>query len=232
MDPSNPTVGSPTSQTYEHRPFHEQGSATATAAVKALAQLSPSSSHNASFDPYEVNSGETLHLLDAFFSFQKWSGLLLFPKGAFIGWVRGCRHKQEDELMLLNAVLALGSSFSAVPFGSSFAKLCAEHASRTHCRLVGKFTLTLVQTRLILSWYHLLQGDNGIALDVAGSARHAASALNLHTEQGCSIERLRAGRERQHDFGFSALQIVECKRRTLWAVFCYGVRLLVNVMVL
>lgn len=175
-------------------------------------------------DPFRIEPEASLRFLELFFTQSAREVRILFPKRAFIHWAIECKEKCQRECMVLYSILALGSLFSKEEY-ISFGKLCGDRASQAVTSLFGRFSVALVQARLILSVYNQLKGKDNMAWDLSGSALRAASAMKLNTEEGCG------GGIHEYSrpyYSFSCEQLRECRRRTFWTVFLQDVRKLPN----
>ena len=170
-------------------------------------------------DPFEVDPEGTALFLDLFFAQSAREAHLLFPRHAFTRWAKTCDSKCQRECMVLYAVLAIGSVFSNEY--SSFARLCVERATHAATNLYGRFSMALVQTRLLLASYNHLKGKDGLAWDFNGSALRAIGAMRLNTEEGCGEDLDEYAR---CYFSFTKEQLRECRRRTFWTAFLMDVR--------
>ena len=170
-------------------------------------------------DPYLYDPEATMRFVELFFAQSAREVSIMFPRGAFTRWVRQCRDKCQRECMVLYAVLALGSIFAENEF-SSFAKICADRASQAVSMLDGKFSLAIVQARLLVAGYNHLIGRDSTGWDLSGSALRIISAMRLNGEEGCG-ENLDEFARRY--FSFSEEQLKECRRRTFWTAFLVDV---------
>jgi len=109
----------------------------------------------------------------------------------------------------------MGSIFAENEF-SSFAKICAERASQAVSMIDGKFSLAIVQARLLVAGYNHLVGRDSTGWDLSGSALRIISAMRLNTEEGCGEDLDEFNRRY---FSFSPEQLKECRRRTFWTAF-------------
>lgn len=172
-------------------------------------------------DPYRLEPDGTMLLLDLFFTQSAREARILFPRHAFMTWVRTCDVKCQRECMVLYAVLAVGSAFSNNEY-SSFARLCVDRATAAAANQYGRFSLALVHARLLLAVHAHLKGKEGLAWDYNGSALRAIGAMKLNTEEGCSEDLDEYARPY---YSLTHEQLRECRRRTFWAAFLMDVRL-------
>lgn len=170
-------------------------------------------------DPYLYDPEATMRFLELFFAQSAREVSIMFPRNAFTRWVRLCREKCQRECMVLYAVLALGSVFAENEF-SSFAKTCADRAGQAVSRIDGKFSLALVQARLLVAGYNHLIGKDSTGWDLSGSALRVISAMRLNSEEGCGED---LDEYTRRYYGFSREQLKECRRRTFWTAFLVDV---------
>lgn len=165
-------------------------------------------------DPYETDPRLTMHLLDLYFLHAGRATYGMFPRRPFIAWAESSREKNQDHLMLLYTILAMGSLFSTDPDKRSLGRRFAAVASYAAEKRFGKFTLQLCQSRLLLALYLFARGKSQEAWDFCGAGLRAISALKLNTEEG--IKEL-AESTPGLDFGFDRWTYEECCRRTFWS---------------
>ncbi|KAL6706238.1 hypothetical protein ACN47E_005973 [Coniothyrium glycines] len=165
-------------------------------------------------DPFETDPGLTLCLLDLYFLHAGRVTYGLFPRGPFIKWVQSRHDKDQDSLMLLYSVLALGSLFSSDPDKRTLGKRFAAVASYAAEKRFGKFSLQLCQTRLMLALYLFARGRSQEAWDFCGAGLRAISALRINTEEG--VQEL-AESVAHLKYGFDHWTFEECCRRTFWS---------------
>ena len=173
-------------------------------------------------DPYDTHSNATLRLMEAFFSQYLSMTNRIFPRSALERWVRQCRTKTEDELMLLHSLLALGSAF--VRNADDFGSICAERAGHAVAAKFGKFSLPLMQSRLLLATFHHAQGREALTWEYGGAMLRALNSENLNTEEGCAAPSAQSSRS---FLDLNDEQLRECKRRTFWAAFVWDVSYIV-----
>jgi hypothetical protein len=167
----------------------------------------------------------TIRLLDLYFSTVNNSIYCIFPRNSFMRWLTTSSEKSSDNRMVLYAMLALGSIFAGQAYagaGKGFSELAVQGVAST----LGRFSLGVAQTRLLLGLYKFAEGNEGAAWDYYGLAIRTISALRYNDEETCVT-----GRDQQNqilDYGLTIEQLVECRRRTFWAVFlmdrCNGFR--------
>jgi hypothetical protein len=175
-------------------------------------------------DPYLNNPDATMHFLEAFFAQPAYEVSILFPRCAFTRWVRQCREKRRRECIVLYAVLALGSIYAGNVF-SPFAKLCAERATQAVSFVDGKFSIAVIQARLLLAAYNHLIGKDTSGWDLSGSATEMIRAMRLNSEEGCEED---LNEHTRRYYNFSREQLKECRRRIFWTAFLVEVSSLEN----
>lgn len=170
-------------------------------------------------DPYAVDPKHTLSLLELYFEHIGSATYCMFPKKQFLEWVQNCSTKSQDDRMLLYSVLAMGSTFAIDPMLRSLGRHLAEIASHACEKKVGKFSLQLCQSRLMIGLFNWASGKaaESIAWDISGSAFRSISALGLNTEKGVS------NLDEGMTYGFDRPTLEECRRRTFWSGFLMDV---------
>ncbi|KAF2220607.1 hypothetical protein BDZ85DRAFT_28902 [Elsinoe ampelina] len=161
-------------------------------------------------DPYEANKEDTIRLVAAFFAQSINSCNILFPKQTFRNWLTTNTRKSSDERMVLLSMLALGGAISKDK--STFAQTCAEKASLGVATRLGKFSLALAQSRMLLCIYHYAKGRDTLASEFYAGAMHTLKVTGMNTEEGCV-----ATDSETAIFGMNRDQLTECKRRTFWS---------------
>ncbi|KAI9890326.1 MAG: hypothetical protein M1814_004236 [Vezdaea aestivalis] len=163
-------------------------------------------------DPYERDPKLVLELMELYLNHVNSALPCFFPQGPLISWIKNTRGKIEASLMLVYAILAVACQFrSDGAIGHHFANIAKYAESRQR----GRFSLQLVQTRLLLLAYHFSTGDMNQATEYCGQATTAAFSLELNLEP-----------KEQPSFSepgyldLSASAYLECRRRTFWSVYC------------
>lgn len=167
-------------------------------------------------DPFESDPRLTMHLLDLYFLHAGRATYGMFPRRPFLAWVDSNRDKNQNSLMLLYSILAMGSLYSSDPDKRALGKRFACVASYAAEKSFGRFSLQLCQTRLLLALYSFARGKSQEALDFCGAGLRAISALKLNTEEG--VKEL-TEQTRDPVFDFDRLTFEECCRRTFWSGF-------------
>lgn len=167
-------------------------------------------------DPYDVDSDLAMHFMTCYFDFVNSATYAMFPREAFFKWFAECRTKTFDDRMLLYAMLALGTIYSPRPDRRETAKKLNIVARRAIEKSIGRFTLQLVQTRIIVALYHFAIGDNERAWDFWGAGFRAATSIDL-----CREPKLEG--KRRGVYGFEDELLKECYRRTMWSAYLIDV---------
>jgi hypothetical protein len=168
-------------------------------------------------DPFEALPDMTEHYLDHYFTNINMTSYCMFPRNRFLEWVRTDRNKTQAEKMLLYAMLASGSIFSSkiAKVRNSDRKFFEEIARGAMGKSVGRFSLPMVQTRLILALLHHALGNAFRAWDYCGMAIRAACGMKLNVEKGLQD----IAEDERTDFGFDRPTLIECRRRTFWSAY-------------
>jgi hypothetical protein len=191
-------------QPSQDRPLQEQGLTVAVMGHQLL---------KSSDDPYEADPVTTIHLLNLYFSTVNNDIYCIFPRNTFMRWLTTSREKSIDTKMVLYAMLALGSLFAGQEYagvGKRFSELAIEGS----WSLLGRFSLGVAQTRLLLGLYSFATGNESAAWDYCGFAVRAIIAMRYNDEGAWVIRR----DQRDHilEYGLTRQQLVECRRRTFW----------------
>jgi hypothetical protein len=152
-------------------------------------------------------------LLEVFFTHVPETASSMFPRAAFRSWFVSTGPKSSDDLMLMYTILALGTIFSPKPDHKT---LGAQYVSiaRFACEN-QRFSIQLVQSRLLLSLYYFSTNNPNDAWDFCGAAVRAASGLRLNVE----IEKSEDNYLQKFPYGLNRYGYAECRRRTFWS--CY-----------
>lgn len=171
-------------------------------------------------DPFDTDPRLTKHLLELYFLHAGRATYGMFPRRPFLTWVETNREKDQDHLMLIYSVLALGSVFSTDAEHRGAGKWYASVAAYAMEKRFGRFTLQLCQSRLMLGLYHFARGKSQEAWDYCGAGLRALSALKLNSESG--IQDL-PETVADMPYGFDRSTLEECCRRTFWSGFLMDV---------
>lgn len=164
-------------------------------------------------DPYVVNAGRTSELLSNFFKHIPDSVSCMVPESAFKAWALSTCQKSLNDLMLVYAILASGSSFSHKPeikaLGSQYAAI-----SRHACDL-RRYSIQLVQARMVLAVYYYAQNKPHDSWDFCGEGMRTAGLLKLNVEMDKTDDALLT----TYPYGLNRAGYAECRRRTFWSCF-------------
>jgi hypothetical protein len=164
-------------------------------------------------NPYKVNAGRTNELLSNFFKHIPDSVSCMLPESAFKAWALSTSEKSLDDLMLIYATLAAGSSFSHKPENKALGLQYAA-ISRNACDM-RRYSLQLVQTRLILAVYYYSQDKPHDSWDFCGEGVRTAIFLKLNVEMDKTEDALLT----TYPYGLNRHGFAECRRRTFWSCF-------------
>jgi hypothetical protein len=172
---------------------------------------------NWDLDPFETMPGMTEHYLHHYFANINMTSYSLFPRERFLQWVRTDREKTQAEKMLLYAMLAHGTIFSSkiAKVRNADRKVFEKIARGAMGESVGRLSLPMVQTRLILSLLHYAIGNGFRAWDYCGMAIRAACGMKLNMEKGLQ----QTTDDERPAFGFDETILIECRRRTFWSTY-------------
>ena len=159
----------------------------------------------------------TEHYLHHYFIHINATSYCIFPREKFLEWVRTDREKTQAEKMLIYAMLAHGTIFSSrsAEARDSDRKFFEKIARGAMGKSVGRFSLPMIQTRLILGLLNYALGNGFRAWDYCGMAIRAACAMKLNVEKG--VQDVKEGE--RADFGFDKATMIECRRRTFWSAY-------------
>lgn len=170
-------------------------------------------------DPYEVDPEITLHYIDTYFIHINAATYRLFPRKLFTRWIKTEKAKSPDDLMIVYTILAMGSVFSSRAErkheGSLFSKIARYAVEKNH----GNFSIQLIQSRLLLAFYHFALGETHKAWDFGGMGFRVASGLKLNLEEGVTD----IGDDDVMEYGLNRHALAECRRRTFWSAYMMDV---------
>ncbi|KAI9841136.1 MAG: hypothetical protein M1837_000980 [Sclerophora amabilis] len=164
-------------------------------------------------DPYDTDPGLVTDLFELYFEHINAAIYNIFPRQPFMRWLKTCKHKSQNDLMLVYTMLTVASNFSAVgerkTISREFARISRYAIDKHH----DDFTLQLVQSRLLLALHYFASDRVTEAWDCSGAAFRAGSWLKLNLED-----------PHQHslganDYGLNFSGYAECRRRTFWAAY-------------
>ncbi|TVY15160.1 putative transcriptional regulatory protein [Lachnellula arida] len=164
-------------------------------------------------NPFATNPEIVRDIIDLLFKSGPETAAAMFPQQAFKAWFLSARVQSLDDLMLIYSALALGSIFSVKQehkaLGTRYASI-----SRYACDN-RRFSIQLVQSRLLLSLYYFSINNTNDAWDFCGAAMRAACGLRLNVE----IEKSDDASLQRFPYGLNRHGYAECRRRTFWS--CY-----------
>jgi hypothetical protein len=172
-------------------------------------------------DPYPI-SPLTMEYLDLYFAYINQATYTMLPKAPFLKWVRHCHEKTLDDKMILYTLMGMGCRFSARKESVAHGKRFLQIARDAEQNSFGKFTLQLVQARLLLALLNFSLGNPSEAWDYCGTAVRAACALNYNSEEGVTSQSQLLDLE----YGLNGRTLAECRRRTFWSAYVMDVSIL------
>lgn len=170
-------------------------------------------------DPIEVDPEATVHYVERYFACINDGLFQLLPRKPFLLWLKSCRTKSLDDKMLLYSVLALGSIFSDRPERIVAGKRFFTTAKYAVDKSQHRLTLQLAQSRIILSLWYSAIGALTNAWDFIGAAARAVCGLRYNVEPDGPV----IGANQVCEYGLHPQALIECHRRTFWAVFILDV---------
>lgn len=166
-------------------------------------------------DPYDVDPEITMHYIDTYFIHINAATYRIFPCKLFKRWIKTEKAKSPDDLMIVYTILAMGSVFSSRAErkheGSLFSKIARYAVEKNH----GNFSIQLIQSRLLLAFYHFALGETHKAWDFGGMGFRVASGLRLNLEEGVTD----IGDDDVMEYGLNRHALAECRRRTFWSAY-------------
>jgi hypothetical protein len=169
-------------------------------------------------DPFLAYPKLTVYYAQLYFANFNAGRYNVFPERPFMRWLTMAKNKSPKELMVLFAIMAVGSVYSnkqcAREDGSVFMGLVMDEINRTY----GIFNPQSVQSRLLLSYYCLCVGKYSVAWALSGSAFRVAIGMKMHLEPEEDSAECN-----DNAYGFSNVMAAECHRRTFWQAFLFDV---------
>ena len=166
-------------------------------------------------NPYNIDQQATKHYVEMFLIHGDAATQWLFPRKAIIRWLEGSPEGSRDDLMLIYAILALGTVFSIRQNHKSDGELFADTARYAIDKNQSRYSLQLVQSRLLLGLYYFATGDSQSGWDFSGQGFRAALGLKLNVEEHCQD----ISHEEDDLLGLRRHALVECRRRTYWLAY-------------
>ena len=168
-------------------------------------------------DPFSVDPGLTLHLLNVYFAHVNNATYCLYPRSHFLHWAQHSSDKCQNERMMLYGMLAAATIFADDNDLSRLGKQFANIAKDAVATQTGKYNVASTHTHILLSLYHFAKGLHDMATTHFGVALHSVQHQNFNTEQGCRDDSSSMLNPRI-EFALSRKQLAECKRRTFWSM--------------
>lgn len=173
-------------------------------------------------NPYLVDPDVTMHYMETYFSHINAATYRIFPRKHFLHWVKSETVKSSNDLMLIYTMLTMGTVFSSRSErnheGPTFSKIAVYAVGKNH----GNYSLQLVQSRLLLAFYHFSIGDTAKAWDYGGMGFRVASGLKLNLEEGVTD----ITEDEMIEYGMNRHALAECRRRTFWSAYMMDVSVL------
>jgi Fungal specific transcription factor domain len=166
-------------------------------------------------DPFEFDENMTEYYLHHYFTKINYTTYCMFPKTAFMKWVRTCREKSSWDKMLVYAMMAHGTIFATNARKHVDGEIFSRIAHRAIGESSGEFKLQVVQTRLILALYDFSRGSTAKAWDFTGSAVRSACGMKLNIEEGV----IDIKDDETLVYGLDKPTLIECRRRTFWSAY-------------
>lgn len=165
-------------------------------------------------NPLDVDTGLVLDLMNMYFKYFNSSSYSIFPRQPFMTWLVSKNKKSLDDLMLVYAMLAIATRFASLPNSSSVGAEFESIARNAVDSNQGKFTMQLIQARILLGLYASAADNAHGAWDYIGAAIHAAMGVRLFLEEGRSD----LGDD-YVEFGLNKSAMDEVCRRTFWTLY-------------
>ena len=176
-------------------------------------------SHGRRNNPLDVDAEVAQDFLEAFLDHINDKMYQMFPRRPLQMWARESGHRTCQDLMAINAMLAVGSVFSSRSDKSIQGALFCKAAKAAMEECHGDFCLQLVHSRLLLSLYCLALGQRQRSWDYGGMAIRAALGLRYNMESQCQ----NIGNDEESAYGLNRFALAECKRRAFWSVYLIDV---------
>lgn len=164
-------------------------------------------------DPYAVDPELTVHLVEMYFAHVD---NIVLPRLHILQWLKTSPNKCTNEKAILYAMLATGSVFAG-PSYEKVGKECSRIANTPMTHQTGTIRVSSIIRKLLQACYHYTQDDHENSAECVGSAARKVATMHLNTEDGCLEDASSEGQ--RFEFGMSATQLTECKRRLFWSVF-------------
>ncbi len=156
-------------------------------------------------DPYEVDAEATQLYTKMYFDHINAATHQWFLRDAFNGWLSKTRRMSRHSIMLIYAMLALGTLFSVSHDRKSDAQTLVEIARVAVTNHREEYALQLVQSRILLAFYYFATGGSEVAWDFLGQSIRAATV----TKGGTGHER-----ETGHSLATVRWEVIGHERKT------------------
>ncbi len=160
-------------------------------------------------NPYTRDPERMMHFLELYFYYINDMVHPLFPRKIFLQWIQGPLAKSQHELMVVYAMLALGSVFSDKVKDADERHTFVKIARFGMEKAAGASTLQLAQARCMLALYHFSQGEFSLEFDFGGCAIRASLCMKTNVIEEADDSRIL-------DFGLNRHGLRECELRTHW----------------
>ena len=173
-------------------------------------------------DPYEADAEATMYFLELFFHHRNSSPYVIWPRNRFFEWTRNCKTKSIDDLMILYALMALGTIFSQEPGTNEIGDKCYDIAYSLERERANQPSLQMMQARGALLLFNFARGN------FEGTFEYTAHAIRTATSMRYTDENRVADIDEtvtKYDFDMNAAQIKECRRRSFYITYFIDVSL-------
>jgi hypothetical protein len=188
---------------------------TKTSNIEPSKPVRDSARFDSTIDPFQVDPPLVSHLMEMFITHINSQIYCMFPSAPFLQWVFSERKKSQNDMMLLYCVLTIACLFSDREDRASFEPQFRSAANSLIESRFGKFTLQLVQSRILFALYQFACENPNDAWEHCGSAIRAAMALSLNYEQRPD----EMTKEESGLYTMNNATSIECRRRTFWAAY-------------
>lgn len=176
---------------------------------------------NSRIDPYDADPEATMYFLELFFHHRNASPYVTWPRNHFFAWTRNCRTKSPDDIMILYALMALGSVFSLENNAKDIGERCYQVAYSLERERADRPSLQMMQARSALLLFNFAKGNfEGTFEYTAHSIRTATSMRYTDENRLADVD----GNQDAYDFEMNAAQLKECRRRSFYITYFIDVR--------
>lgn len=181
--------------------------------------------YRATRDPIHVNEVVTLELLDLYFAYQNGGCYQVISEAAFLEWVDQCTDKEETDLMIIYACMALGSIYTNDPKLKNAGTEAWQVAQHLEVKRAGQHDSQLALTRLHLALYSHVKDMPEKSFEYTSTACRCVAALRYNTEAGCAAL---ADDVKSNEFRLEPRKVIEFRRRVFWLTYLAEVSLQVH----